>query len=125
METKRLEYFKIANYIAGTALILLGIFGFIPGITVDNMVFGIFMVDAVHNLVHMIVGLIMISAAIWTNRFTIYLIVLIGIAFLGLTAFGFFTPKGLGSFNLYDDFLHLVIAAFALFQGWLVGKVSE
>lgn len=125
MTDKPVEFFKLANYIGGTALILLGIFGFIPAITPDNHVFGIFMVDAVHNLIHIGIGTIMWIAGLWTNRFTVYLIVLIGFAFLGLSMFGFFSPKSVGSFNTADNLLHLAISAFSLFQGWLVSKVSE
>ncbi len=125
MTDKSLEFFKLANYIGGTALILLGIFGFIPAITPNNHVFGIFMVDGEHNIIHIIIGSIMWIAGLWTNRFTIYLILLIGFAFLGLSMFGFFSQKSIGSFNTADNLLHLGISLFSLFQGWLVSKVSE
>ncbi len=125
MNEKSMEFFKLANFIAGPALIILGILGFVPAVMPNGMVFGLFMVDGFHNCVHITTGFLLLIAGLKPNKITIFITFLIGFAFLALSIFGFFFPASAGSFNTPDNLLHLAISLFALFQGWIITKVSE
>jgi len=125
MNEKNLDFFKLANYIAGPALIILGFLGFVPAVTPNGMVFGVFMVDGFHNCVHITTGFILLIAGLKPNRLMIIVTFLIGFAFLALAIFGFFVPASGGMFNFSDNLLHLAISLFSLFQGWIITKVSE
>lgn len=125
MSERNLEFFKLANYIAGTALIILGFLGFVPAVSPDGMVFGIFMVDGFHNCVHVTVGFILLIAGIKPNKVMIVVTFLIGVIFFFLACFGFFAESAKAMFNIPDSLLHLAIAIFATFQGWVISKISE
>ena len=125
--SKSLEYFKLSTSIAGIGLILVGILGFIPAITPNGKLIGLFMVNDLHNSAHILTGLIMLLAAYKPNRFTIFLIILIGIVFLLLVILGI-ALKGHLIFihvNTADNILHIAISAFAFFQGWIISRVAE
>lgn len=42
----------------GTLLILIGVFGFVPGFVTDGRLFGLFGVNPLHNVVHVLTGLL-------------------------------------------------------------------
>ena len=48
----------------GVFYILIGILGFVPGITSNGLLLGIFAVNAIHNIAHLVVGL----ALVWGSR---------------------------------------------------------
>ncbi len=107
--------------IFGVVLTLVGILGFVPGITNNGVLLGIFHVDAVHNIIHLLTGIIALvmskkgdaSARTFFKVFGIvYLLVLIIGVVQGDTVLGLF------GVNMADNLLHLVIAALALWYGF-------
>jgi hypothetical protein len=105
--------------VMGIILLAIGILGFIPGIAPNGMLFGIFMVNAWHNIVHLFSGLIFLAAAFSDNwELTRKVVLTFAIIYGLVTVLGFFTPDGgqvLGMrVNLADDILHLAITASAL-----------
>lgn len=107
----------------GAVFTLIGILGFIPGITdSDGMLLGIFHVDTIHNLIHLVTGLI----GLWLGSssesgskswFQIFGVVYGLIAVLGFV-YGDDKILGFVTNNMADTWLHLVLAAVLLAIGF-------
>lgn len=114
---------KKAAMLFGVVFLVVGVAGFIPGITNDNdHLLGIFHVDGVHNLVHIASGVVALlaarSAAYAKTYFQVF-----GLVYALVTVLGFVggdDSKVLGFLvvNMADNFLHLVIALAALYLGF-------
>lgn len=110
--------------VIGLLFLVMGILGFVPGVTMDSeYLFGIFAVDAVHNLVYMLVGALGVAAYYW-DRSKLYCQVL-GVFMLLIGIMGFipalvFGEKLLGiiAVNLANNILHLVVGAVAAYLGF-------
>ncbi len=109
--------------ILGIFFLLIGILGFISGLTPGGNLFGIFAVGPTHNVIHIITGLIGIWAAIIDEPkagvgFAWYLLIAYGI----LTIVGFASvPLGTTGLifssihiNAPDNWLHLLVSISAL-----------
>lgn len=104
----------------GIILLVVGILGFIPGIATDGMLLGIFEVDVVHNVVHLLSGIIalfcagsMVAAKTYFKMF--------GVVYGLVTILGFLGNDpvfGLIVVNNADNILHLLIAVIALALGF-------
>src|SRR5919198_5533989 len=118
--------------LTGIVFLLVGILGFIPGITPDAPgnfagndsdaeLFGIFQVSILHNIVHLLYGLAGIALArTWDGARTfligggvIYLLLWI----LGLIGGANWIPQ-----NTADDWLHFVLGAGMVAAGFLLGR---
>lgn len=113
---------KLAN-IFGIVLLLVGILGFIPGITTDDgLLLGIFQTDGLHNIVHLVTGAIGIWAAKNGVKAAKMYFQVFGVIYAIITILGFFSGNepvlGLISNNTADTILHLVIAVVALYLGF-------
>ena len=110
---------KIA-WIFGIVVLVVGVLGFVPGITSDGMLLGIFQVDTMHNIVHILTGVLAIAAAMGTGSyarlyFKVFGVVYGLVAVLGLVMSG----NVLGMMmNMADHLLHVIITAFALYVGF-------
>ena len=107
--------------ILGITFLLLGILGFVPPLTPNDTLFGIFAVNTAHNLVHLLFGIIGIWAGLsedpakargftWSVLLVYGLVALLGIAL---------TPDegmllGLVHVNMADHVLHLALTLSAL-----------
>lgn len=110
---------KIA-WIFGIVVLVVGVLGFVPGITMDGRLMGIFQVDTMHNIVHILTGILAIAAAMGTGSyarlyFKVFGIVYGLVAVLGLVMDG--NVLGM-TMNMADHLLHVVITAFALYVGF-------
>jgi hypothetical protein len=119
---------KKAAQIFGIVLLLVGVLGFIPGITTDEMLLGIFHVNAAHNVVHLLTGAVALYAAMQADDKAAKLYFQVfGVVYLLVTVLGFIVGDGmiLGflSNNAADTWLHVVITLFALYLGF--GTKSE
>lgn len=104
----------------GAVYVLVGILGFIlvPGGEGDLL--GLFPVNALHNIVHLLLGAILLygstsyAAAIQTTRG-------VGVVLLLLGVLGFIIPDGLGLVPLggNDIWLHLATGAILLATGFM------
>jgi hypothetical protein len=103
--------------VLGVILVLLGLLGFVPAIAPDGYLFGVFAVNAAHNLVHIIAGLIGIWAGISNAPraslgYAWFVLILFGL--LMLMGFIFIPTEGmlLGfvRYNVADSLLHLLIS---------------
>ena len=107
-------------WVFGVVLTLVGVLGFVPGLTSGDMLLGIFMVGGLHNIVHLVTGLATLAAAWGMYSSRLYFQVF-GVVYALVTVIGFVqgdTVLGLIAVNMADNVLHLVIAAVALYAGF-------
>jgi hypothetical protein len=120
-------------FLFGVVFLLVGILGFIPGITEDapgsfagedsdGSLLGVFQVSVLHNLAHAAFGIGILAARKHATALT-YLLVG-GIAYAGLFLLGILGAMDWLPADDTDDWLHLVLAA-ALLGGWFVAKRED
>ena len=107
----------------GAVFVLIGVLGFIPGITDDGELLGIFAVSTPHNLVHLVSGGVALAAAASGESAARMFAQVFGVVYGLVTIWGFVTGPGsdvLGFINVNqaDNVLHLVIAAALLYVGF-------
>ncbi len=121
---KAAKFVRSMAGLVGAVFLLVGILGFIPGITSNygSMEFlgndskakllGLFQVSILHNIVHLLFGVAGLAMAKATKSATTYLIGG-GIIYLVLTVYGFVVGQNTAAnfvpVNTADDFLHLVL----------------
>lgn len=117
---------KTAATVFGAVLLAVGIMGFLPFLTQPvagsdhRLLLGIFEVDAVHNVVHILTGglaLLAAGSAMYARRYFQAFGVVYAIVFLiGLVQGD--TVLGLFPVNAADHVLHAAIAGLALYLGF-------
>ncbi|HSH56049.1 MAG TPA: DUF4383 domain-containing protein [Candidatus Limnocylindrales bacterium] len=116
---------KKAAMATGVVFLLIGVLGFTPLAFESEGVkklLGLFQVDAVHNLVHILSGIVFLAAS-QTERFARTAFQVFGVVYALVTLIGFMVGDGgtvLGLFhvNTLDNLLHLVLAAAFLYLGF-------
>jgi arginine exporter protein ArgO len=110
----------LARILAGFEGLLIagiGTIGFITTLAPKEQIFGLFQINAFHNIVHIASGALGIIAAVVSQRWATRYLLFVGFAFGALTIFGFAVPGGnffnLATFSLNDDLLHAAVAASA------------
>ncbi len=113
-----------AAQLFGWVLLAIGVLGFIPGITSDDHLLGLFHVNPLHNAIHLISGLVALwagyskSEANARTYFQVFGVIYGLVALLGV----FYGDKdilGVLANNWWDVLLHLLITAGALYYGFL------
>jgi len=109
-------------WIFGIVVLLVGILGFVPGITSGGLLLGIFMVDGMHNVVHLLTGILAIAAAMGAGTYAKLYFKVFGVVYALVAVLGFVMGgQVLGMMmNVPDHLLHVVIAAFALYVGFVM-----
>lgn len=119
--TPRLMAVQGAALLVGAAFLIVGVLGFIPGVTTHYdalqwaghhsgaKLFGVFAVSALHNVVHLAFGVIgFVMARTYAAARAYFLIG--GLAYLGLWIYGLLIdhrgPANLLPVNSADDWLH-------------------
>jgi hypothetical protein len=126
-----------ASLAVGVVFIIVGILGFIPGITTnyDQLLFagheseallmGVFQVSILHNLVHLLFGVAGIALARTAVTARNYLI-WGGAIYLILWLYGLFidqgTPANFVPLNTADNWLHLVLGLGMIVLGVALGR---
>lgn len=109
----------------GIALIFVGVAGFLPQFMTDGLLFGYFEVDSMHNLVHLVTGVLAIMAAgkasLASTFFKLFGLIYAAIAVAGFWYQGDFVMMHM---NQADHILHAVIAVVALYFGFFVKRPS-
>ena len=126
---------QLAALIFGVVFLLVGILGFVPGLTsgVDSMgaagpmsgamLLGIFHVSVLHNIVHLLFGVAGIAMSRAPGAARSYLIGS-GVIYLVLVIYGFLVPADSAAnflpVNTADNWLHVVLAVALLGAGLLL-----
>jgi len=112
---------KELTYLFGTVFVVIGILGFALGITSNGKLLGLFEVDATHNIIHLLSGVLALTAA-WTSaKYAKLYFQIFGVVYGLVTVAGFIQGDialGIIGVNLADNLLHLVITATALAIGF-------
>lgn len=122
--TRTYSAVQIASAAVGAVFLLVGILGFIPGVTTDYdmlagaghhsgaMLFGIFEVSVLHNVVHLLFGVAGLAMARMARTAQLYLVGG-GIVYLALWIYGLVIDKDSSAnfvpVNDADNWLHLVL----------------
>lgn len=128
---------QLAALAVGAVFLLVGILGFIPGITTDydTMTFaghhseakllGIFNVSILHNLVHVafgVAGIVLARAAATAKSY----LIIGGVIYLALWLYGLVIDKDSAAnfvpVNSADDWLHFVLGVGMVALGVLLGR---
>lgn len=123
----------------GAVFLLVGILGFVPGITTGYhemtiaghhsgaMLLGIFSVSVLHNVVHLFFGVAGLALARTPAGARGFLVVG-GIVYLVLWAYGLFVahdgPANFVPVNTADNWLHLALGIAMLALGLITGRAS-
>lgn len=109
------------------AFIGAGIAGFVPGITVNGELLGIFDVGLVHNLVHVVSGLLALAATTAGGKYPRLFFQCFGVGYGLFTIAGFLEENsvlGLFGVNMPDNLLHLSVSFASLALGFLTKPIS-
>jgi hypothetical protein len=114
---------KSAAVLFGVVFILVGILGFVPGVTDNQMLLGIFHVNAAHNVVHLLSGAAALFAGMTSAGAARIYFRVFGVIYGLVAVMGFLMGDGmllgLISNNTADTWLHVAIAAVSLLLGFM------
>jgi len=115
---------RILAVLIGIVLIFIGVAGFVPTFTPDGKLFNYFTPSALHNIIHIITGVIAIMAATKESTARLYFQV-VGIIYIAAAVWGFWKGGDLYimQVTLADNIFHVVFGVIALLIGF--GKRSE
>lgn len=100
--------------VIGVILLLVGVLGFFTGDTV----LGIFKVNALHNIVHLVTGAIFAWAGFAKGAPVKKVNQWLGVIYVLVGVIGFFALQDLLALNAADNWLHIVIGAISAWLGW-------
>lgn len=120
---------KTAATIFGIIFLAIGILGFVPGAMTNDMLLGIFMVNAAHSVVHIVSGVIFLLAAMAGAAASRMWFRIFGIIYAIVAILGFVTPNGgliLGTIsnNVADTWLHVILAVIMLLIGFVAKETA-
>ena len=104
--------------VGGIVLVLLGLLGF-----VNNPIIGVFAVNTAHNLLHIVLGLVLLAGA-FTGLGSSMALKIVGVIYAIVAVLAFIAISGdgmlLGIFaiNMADKWLLVVVAVLALIGGF-------
>jgi hypothetical protein len=108
---------KIAKWF-GIVVLALGVLGFVPGIvSTGGLLFGVFLVSILINLIHIIAGLVGIESAMTATAAKRYFKI-VGVIFAVLSILGFFFNGRVLTANVAGSVLAAVAAIVALYFGF-------
>jgi hypothetical protein len=128
---------QLAALVVGVVFLLVGVLGFIPGVTTnygdlqfashhsDAMLLGVFQVSILHNIVHLLFGIAgVLLARTWAGARNF--LVVGGVVYLLLWIYGLLiakdSPANFVPLNSADDWLHLVLGVGMIGLGLLLAR---
>ncbi|MEU5220666.1 DUF4383 domain-containing protein [Streptomyces sp. NPDC020807] len=128
---------QLAALLVGAVFLLAGVLGFIPGVTTDYdslefaeqhseaMLLGVFQVSVLHNLVHLLFGVVGVAMASTAAAARAYLIGG-GLVYLALWIYGlvvdYDSSANFVPLNRADDWLHFGLGGGMVALGLLLGR---
>ena len=109
--------------IFGILMILIGVLGFVPGITEKEMFLGMFRVHVLLNFIHLATGLLAYFVGRMGVKPTRVLFQVLGVFYAIFGILGFAHAHKpmfkVVAHNMADSWLHIVIAVFCIFMGFV------
>ena len=106
----------------GIILLVVGILGFVPGAAPDNMLLGLFHVNAAHNVVHLLSGAVALWAGLTSASNSRLYFRVFGVVYALVAVLGFVSGDepvlGIVANNAADTWLHVLIAVVSLALGF-------
>ena len=106
----------------GVIFVLVGLASYVPALTPDGKLLGIFAVNGAHNLVHIVTGAIALVVALASPANMSMFFKVFGVVYGLVALLGFFAGEqrllGVIAHNLADTWLHVAIAAVSLWLGF-------
>ena len=119
---------KTMAVLFGVVFLLIGILGFVPAVTKDEMLLGIFHVNAAHNVVHLLSGAVALFCGMNSVSASRMYFRIFGVVYGLVAVMGFFVGDGmlLGmiSNNTAVTWLHVAIAAVSLILGFMPARAE-
>ncbi len=116
----------------GAVFLLIGILGFFPALTPvgesgERHLLGIFQVDTVHNVVHLLSGAAALIAGLTSATYSRLYFKVFGAVYALVTLVGMISGSALGLFHVNgaDNFLHLALAIALLGIGFGAPKSDD
>ncbi len=113
---------KTAAIIFGIFFIIAGLAGFSASLAPGGMLFGLFMVGTVHNIIHLASGIVALMCAFTGAGASRKYFQIFGIVYALVALIGFFYGNhpllGMVEHNVHDIWLHIVIAVVSLWLGF-------
>lgn len=109
----------------GIVLLLVGVLGFIPALAPHKNLFGIFHVDLLHNVVHILTGAAAVYLAMTQGeRGSILFGKIFAVVYGLVTVLGLLTGHALGipgviDVNMADNVLHIALTAVFAYIGYM------
>lgn len=125
---------RLVSTVFGAVYILVGLLGFaVTGgvgflATEGGLLLGIFMVNPLHNIAHLLIGAALLIAGLTSVRAAKTVNVVVGAAYLLLGVVGFFlvgTDLNILALNTFDHFLHLASALVLLGVGLAAERSAQ
>lgn len=114
---------KTLALVFGIIMVAIGALGFVPEATPDNLLFGIFHVDLLHNLIHLLTGVFAIICGLISHNASRIYFQVFSIVYAVVTVLGFYyDPRpilDLIANNMPDNWLHVAITLFTFYLGYI------
>ena len=110
---------RTAAIVIGVVFVLIGLLGFF-----NNPVLGLFAVNAAHNVVHIVSGVVLLAGA-YSSLGSSMALKIVGVVYAIIAILGFFMVSdgmllGFIAHNPADLWLHVVLAIIILLAGFLL-----
>ncbi|MGW4112445.1 DUF4383 domain-containing protein [Actinosynnema sp. NPDC004786] len=131
---------QLAATVVAAVFLVVGIAGFIPGLTTDYdtlrfaghesqaMLLGVFAVSILHNIVHLLFGVVGLAMARTARKAFLYLVAG-GVIYLVLWLYGLIVDHGSAAnfvpVNTADNWLHLVLGLGMVALGFALGRSTR
>ena len=114
---------KTMAVLFGVVFLIIGVLGFVPGVTDGHMLLGIFHVNAAHNVVHLLSGAVALFCGMSSISASRMYFRIFGVIYGLVAVMGFMVGDGmllgLISNNTADTWLHVGISAVSLLLGFM------
>lgn len=119
-------YLSIISAIFGILFIFSGIAGFIPGLYSNDLLYGLFYADPIHNIANFVIGFIALISALKYKRDRLFFQVF-GVIYALIAAASFIWDGNLyiTQVNTPDTVLHIILAFLFIALGFFTPKEGQ
>ena len=113
---------KTVAMVFGVFFLVIGVLGFVPAATPGDMLFGVFHVNFVHNVVHLVTGVVALYCGSEGDELSKMFFRVFGVVYAVVAVLGFVYGTGdifgVMANNMADNWLHVVVAAVSVYFGF-------